>query len=71
MIQVCPSSYPCPVIDLLEYVKLLESIGVEYLHCDVMDGNFVCNSDAMKEISKKLFNSAVNNNNDEGGNGIG
>jgi hypothetical protein len=26
--------------------------------------------DAMKEISKKLFNSAVNNN-DEGGNGIG
>lgn len=27
--------------------------------------------DAMKEISKKLFNSAVNNNNDEGGNGIG
>ena len=44
MIKVCPSSNPCPEDKLLDYIKELESLGVEYLHCDVMDGDFVSNS---------------------------
>lgn len=44
MIKVCPSSNPSKESNLLSYVRELESMGVEYLHCDVMDGKFVHNS---------------------------
>ena len=44
MIKVCPSSNPCPENELIEYIRELENLGVEYLHCDVMDGEFVSNS---------------------------
>ena len=44
MIKVCPSTNPCPEDKLLEYVKDIECLGVEYLHCDVMDGVFVENT---------------------------
>lgn len=43
MIKVLPSTNPCPEDKLLDYVKSLETLGVEYLHCDVMDGVFVEN----------------------------
>lgn len=43
MIKVLPSSNPCPENDLLSYAKSLEDLGVDYLHCDVMDGVFVEN----------------------------
>ncbi len=43
MIKVLPSSNPCPEEDLLAYARSLEDLGVEYLHCDVMDGKFVEN----------------------------
>lgn len=43
MIKVLPSSNPCPEEDLLQYARSLEDLGVEYLHCDVMDGIFVKN----------------------------
>lgn len=43
MIKVLPSSNPCPEEDLVEYARSLEDLGVEYLHCDVMDGIFVAN----------------------------
>lgn len=43
MIKVLPSSNPCPEEDLLKYARSLEDLGVEYLHCDVMDGIFVNN----------------------------
>lgn len=43
MIKVLPSSNPEKEENLLEYVKTLEDLGVEYLHCDVMDGIFVEN----------------------------
>ncbi len=44
MIKVCPSSNPCPENKLLDYSKHLMNLGVEYLHCDVMDGVFVKNT---------------------------
>ena len=44
MIKVLPSSNPCPEDKLLGYSKKLMELGVEYLHCDVMDGEFVENS---------------------------
>lgn len=44
MIKVCPSSNPCPEKDLIKYIHKLEDLGVEYLHCDVMDGKFVPNT---------------------------
>lgn len=43
MIKVLPSTNPCPEDKLLDYTKMLMDLGVEYLHCDVMDGNFVEN----------------------------
>ena len=43
MIKVLPSSNPEKEENLVEYVKELVSLGVEYLHCDVMDGKFVEN----------------------------
>ncbi len=44
MIKVLPSTNPCPENGLLEYAEKLYDIGVEYLHCDVMDGRFVENT---------------------------
>lgn len=54
MIKVCPSSNPCKEEDLLQYVKELETLGVEYLHCDVMDGQFVENKCLDFEVLKKV-----------------
>jgi len=44
MIKVLPSTNPCPEKDLLDYAKMLDKLKVEYLHCDVMDGEFVENT---------------------------
>lgn len=41
MIKVLPSSNPEKEDNLIAYVKQLEGLDVEYLHCDVMDGKFV------------------------------
>ncbi len=43
MIKVLPSSNPCPEENLVNYARSLEDLGVDYLHCDVMDGVFVEN----------------------------
>ena len=41
MIRVMPSSNPSDEKELVNYAKELQSIGVDFLHCDVMDGKFV------------------------------
>lgn len=44
MIKVLPSSNPEKEEKLVNYVRTLIDLGVEYLHCDVMDGVFVENA---------------------------
>lgn len=41
MIKIAPSTNPEIESNLINYVKLLEKSGADYLHCDVMDGVFV------------------------------
>lgn len=43
MIKVLPSSNPEKEENLVKYARKLVDLGVEYLHCDVMDGVFVEN----------------------------
>lgn len=44
MIKVLPSSNPEQEENLVKYARNLMDLGVEYLHCDVMDGVFVENT---------------------------
>ena len=43
MIKIAPSTNPEREEDLINYVKTLEQTDADFLHCDVMDGNFVEN----------------------------
>lgn len=56
MIKVLPSSNPVEEKNLVDYVKQLESLGVEYLHCDVMDGKFVENKCFSVELLEQVRN---------------
>lgn len=59
MIRVCPSTNPCPEDMLVQYAKDLQSMGVEVLHCDVMDGNFVASKclpiELISEVSRNTL----------------
>ena len=56
MIKVLPSSNPCPENQLLDYVRELQKLGVEYLHCDVMDGVFVENKCLSYDVLENIRN---------------
>lgn len=56
MVKVLPSTNPCEESKLLEYVKKLENLGVEYLHCDVMDGMFVENKCLSVDVVRDIRN---------------
>lgn len=57
MIKIAPSTNPEREEDLINYVKTLEQTDADFLHCDVMDGNFVEN----KCLSaKKLYEVSEN-----------
>lgn len=43
MIKIIPSTNPCDENALLDYAKQIQSMGLEYIQCDVMDGEFVPN----------------------------
>ena len=54
MIRLFPSSNPSPENALLEYIKTLQEAGVEFLHCDVMDGIFVKNKCLSTSLLKQI-----------------
>ena len=57
MIKVLPSSNPEKEENLVSYVCELVDLGVEYLHCDTMDGVFVENKCLSFETLKRVRNS--------------
>ena len=56
MIKVLPSTNPPKEVDLLKYVKEMSDLGVEYIHCDIMDGKFVENSCLPIDLVKDIRN---------------
>lgn len=54
MIKIAPSTNPCPENKLIDYIQELQNIGVEILHCDVMDGQFVENQCLPIELLEKI-----------------
>ncbi len=61
MVIVCPSTNPCPEDKLVEYAKKLQNLGVEFLHCDVMDGKFVDNTCLPANLIRQVsLNSLIN-----------
>ena len=56
MIKVLPSTNPCNEDDLVDYVRSISDLGIEYIHCDVMDGNFVENKCLTFELVEKIKN---------------
>ena len=58
MIKLLPSTNPCDENELVEYAKMLDSLNIEYIHCDVMDGKFVSNKCLdISKIRDVLYNS--------------
>lgn len=57
MVKVLPSSNPEREENLINYVNELMGLGVEYLHCDVMDGEFVENKCLDFETLENVRNS--------------
>ena len=56
MIKILPSTNPCKEDKLVDYAKELSGLGVEYLHCDVMDGKFVSNTCLPFDVVEKVRN---------------
>lgn len=57
MAKISPSSNPEKEENLINYVKELQGLGADFMHMDVMDGNFVEN----KCLNHNLVNSVNNN----------
>lgn len=51
---ISASTNPPNEKDLLQYIKELANTDVDYIHCDVMDGNFVANKTLNHKIVGKI-----------------
>ena len=58
MIKILPSTNPCPENDLVQYARELSLMGVDYIHCDVMDGELVENKCLPISLIEKVRNNA-------------
>jgi ribulose-phosphate 3-epimerase len=54
MAVLLPSLLSCDFLNIQEELKNLESAGIKYLHCDVMDGHFVPNLTFGSAIFKQI-----------------
>ena len=54
MIKVAASTLPPKLENLPEYIKELDALGVDYIHCDVMDGKFVSSSTYNSKMVKEI-----------------
>ena len=52
--KLMPSTNPCPEDMLVDYAKSLSDMGVTFMHCDVMDGEFVENKCLDLSVIKEL-----------------
>lgn len=56
---IAPSTDPCPLGDLVEYSRELIRLGADWIHCDIMDGEFV-ERKTFDEVVLSLLNKRVN-----------
>ena len=56
-VKIAPSILSADFNNLLKDIKLVESLGAEYLHFDVMDGHFVPNISFGQPVLKSIANS--------------
>ncbi len=56
MIKLFPSTNPSPEDSLIKYVRSLQNAGIEFMHCDVMDGIFVKNQCLDVKLIREIIN---------------
>lgn len=54
-IMISASTHACPFEKLAEYANMLKGAGANYLHCDLMDGDFVSDVALSSEKIKKIW----------------
>ena len=59
MIKLAPSTLSEKEGNLINYVKKLQELNVDYVHCDVMDGEFVTNTCLDYDLLKEVRNNTL------------